>query len=84
MVREEKEKVLSLTEFPGNLSLVAHLDYFCGWGGFTARFRRSRGLYFCALELGVRPSRSRSSRRNIHFTFWSAFPAGVRFGNWKG
>ena len=40
-VREEKEKFLSLTEFPDNLSLVAHLDYFCGWGGFTARFLRT-------------------------------------------
>ena len=27
MVREEKEKFLSLTEFPDNLSLVSHLDY---------------------------------------------------------
>ena len=26
-VREEKEKFLSLTEFPDNLSLVSHLDY---------------------------------------------------------
>ena len=26
-VREEKEKFLSLTEFPDNLSLVSYLDY---------------------------------------------------------